>query len=155
MSAFNLKICRLISTRISIFLLVFLLWIQWPMRVFSGGNARLFNDLGQIVFAFFWVLAFAVACRTQSHLQLTSPVHQKTRHSPWRAAWRLLLTLPWAVFLVYSGWPLLLHSVHDNEKFPDSYSPGFFFIKLALVLLPVGWLLAGLRSIQKTGHVDP
>ena len=154
MSAHSLKTCWQISTRLTIFLLVFLLWIQWPMREILWGNARLFNDFGQIVFAFFWVLAFAVACTTQSHLQLTSSERIKPRNSLWTSIWSLALTLPWALFVVYSGWPLLWHSVHDNEKFPDSYSPGFFLIKFALVLLPVGLLLAGWKSIMKASRVE-
>jgi len=154
MSALSLQTCWLISTRLSIFLLVFLLWIQWPMRVFLGGNSRLFNDIGQIVFAFFWVLAFAVACSTQSHLKLTSSVHPQPEREIWRATWSLIITLPWAVFVIYSAWPLLFHSLQDNEKFPDTYSPGFYLIKLALVLLPVGLLLAGLRAFRKASHVE-
>jgi TRAP-type mannitol/chloroaromatic compound transport system permease small subunit len=154
MSAFSFPTLWRKSFHLSIFVLVFLLWIQWPMRVFSGGNARLFNDIGQIVFAFFWVLAFAVACSTQSHLKLTSSVHSKPEHTIWRTTWSLMFTLPWAVFVIYSAWPLLWHSLQDNEKFPDTYSPGFYLIKLALVLLPVGLLSAGFRAFRKASHVE-
>jgi TRAP-type mannitol/chloroaromatic compound transport system permease small subunit len=65
------------------------------------------------------------------------------------------LSLPWAIFLVYSAWPLLINSWHENEKFPDSYSPGFYLIKLALILLPVGWTLSNILSINKAYRVKP
>ena len=56
---------------LTIFLLIVLLWAQWPMRVLLLGNSRLINDMGQIVFSCFWCIAFALACVEQSHLQIS------------------------------------------------------------------------------------
>ena len=149
----SLKFLWLLVLGLPIFLLVVFLWVQWPMRVFTTGNPRLINDMGQIAFACFWVIAFGIACLTQSHLQISNNV--ATRKAAQRALSSFVLSLPWAIFLVYSAWPLLINSWHENEKFPDSYSPGFYLIKLALILLPVGWTLSNILSINKAYRVKP
>ena len=149
----SLKFLWLVFLTLPIVLLVVFLWAQWPMRVFASGNPRLINDMGQIAFAYFWVMAFAIACLSQSHLQISNNAAPTKKG---RRAWTgFVLSLPWAIFLVYSAWPLLINSWHENEKFPDSYSPGFYLIKLALILLPVGWTLSNILSINKAYRVKP
>lgn len=149
----SLKFLWLLFLALPIVLLVVFLWAQWPMRVFASGNPRLINDMGQIAFAYFWVMAFAIACLSQSHLQISNNAAPTKKG---RRAWTgFVLSLPWAIFLVYSAWPLLINSWHENEKFPDSYSPGFYLIKLALILLPVGWTLSNILSINKAYRVKP
>lgn len=149
----SLKFLWLVFLALPIFLLVVFLWAQWPMRVFASGNPRLINDMGQIAFAYFWVMAFAIACLSQSHLQISDNAAPTKKG---KRAWTgFVLSLPWAIFLVYSAWPLLINSWHENEKFPDSYSPGFYLIKLALILLPVGWTLSNILSINKAYRVKP
>ena len=114
----SLKFLRLVFLALPIFLLVVFLWAQWPMRVFASGNPRLINDMGQIAFAYFWVMAFAIACLSQSHLQISNNAAPTKKG---RRAWTgFVLSLPWAIFLVYSAWPLLINSWHENEKFPDT-----------------------------------
>ena len=149
----SLKFLWLVFLALPIFLLVVFLWAQWPMRVFASGNPRLINDMGQIAFAYFWVMAFAIACLSQSHLQISNNAAPTKKG---RRAWTgFVLSLPWAIFLVYSAWPLFINSWHENEKFPDSYSPGFYLIKLALILFPVGWTLSNILSINKAYRVKP
>ena len=149
----SLKFLWLVFLTLPVVLLVVFLWAQWPMRVFASGNPRLINDMGQIAFAYFWVMAFAIACLSQSHLQISNNAAPTKKG---RRAWTgFVLSLPWAIFLVYSAWPLLINSWHENEKFPDSYSPGFYLIKLALILLPVGWTLSNILSINKAYRVKP
>ena len=48
----------------------------------------------------------------------------------------------WALFVIIGGAHLVIPSVRMLEGFPDTYNPGYFFIKLAL------WLLAGLILAQ-------
>lgn len=149
----SLKFLWLVFLALPIVLLVVFLWIQWPMRVFASGNPRLINDMGQIAFAYFWVMAFGIACLSQSHLQISN---SGAPTNAARRAWTgFILSLPWAIFLVYSAWPLLINSWHENEKFPDSYSPGFYLIKLALVLLASAWFVANIFSINKAYRVKP
>ena len=149
----SLKFLWPVFLTLPIVLLVVFLWVQWPMRVFASGNPRLINDMGQIAFAYFWVMAFAIACLSQSHLQISNNAAPTKKG---RRAWTgFVLSLPWAIFLVYTAWPLLINSWHENEKFPDSYSPGFYLIKLALILLPVGWTLSNILSINKAYRVKP
>ena len=99
----SLKFLGLVFLALPIFLLNMFLWGQWPMRVFASGNPRLINDMGQIAFAHFWVMAFGIAYTKQSHLQISNS------GAPTNAAQRAWsgfgLSLPWAIFHVYSAWP--------------------------------------------------
>jgi hypothetical protein len=149
----SLKFLWLVVLGMPIFLLVVFLWVQWPVRVFATGNPRLINDMGQIAFAYFWVMAFGIACLTQSHLQISN--NAATTNATRRAWSSFVLSSPWAIFLFYSAWPLLINSWHENEKFPDSYSPGFYMIKLALVLLALAWVVTNILLIHKAYRVKP
>jgi len=149
----SLKFLWLVALGMPIFLLVVFLWVQWPVRVFATGNPRLINDMGQIAFAYFWVMAFGIACLTQSHLQISN--NAATTNATRRAWSSFVLSSPWAIFLFFSAWPLLINSWHENEKFPDSYSPGFYMIKLALVLLVLAWVVTNILLIHKAYRVKP
>jgi TRAP-type mannitol/chloroaromatic compound transport system permease small subunit len=154
MISFFLKNSWLTVKWLTIFLLVVLLWSQWPLRVLLLGNARLINDMGQIVFSCFWCVAFAMACVEQSHLQISLKTNKSIEQKFISRLLGFFIVFPWALFLTYSSWPLLINSWHEREKFPDSFSPGFYFIKLALFLFPVAWLIASSYSLRKTKHAQ-
>jgi hypothetical protein len=42
---------------------------------------------------------------------------------------------PWAAFVLWSSWPQVAASVGSLEKFPETFNPGYFLIKIALALL--------------------
>jgi TRAP-type mannitol/chloroaromatic compound transport system permease small subunit len=135
-------------SRSSIVLLVSMLWGQWPYRVFFGSDARAINDVGQIAFAFFVVTAFTEANLHQTHLRVNSDLNnQSSLHAyEWL---KYLFILPWVFFILYSAWPIFINSLMANEKFPDSYTSGFYFIKFALLLLPMSFLFLSLQLLIK------
>lgn len=52
-----------------------------------------------------------------------------------------MLLAAWAVLVAYHALPLFIHSFTETEKFPDTYTPGYFLIKLALLLLPLSYIV--------------
>jgi hypothetical protein len=64
--------------------------------------------------------------------------------SAWRA-WAVLACVgPWSVFVLWSGAPQIMASMHALERFSETDTPGYFLIKLALGLM---LLLIGLQAI--------
>jgi hypothetical protein len=67
-------------------------------------------------------------------------VHLGAGHGPGRPsrrrAWALLACVgPWAAFVLWSAWPQVAASVRSLEKFPETFNPGYFLIKIALALM--------------------
>ena len=58
-----------------------------------------------------------------------------------RCAAALVVLAPWALFILYSTWPVVLQSIGQLEAFPESGNPGYFLIKVALFLLALLVLL--------------
>ena len=151
----KLRCLGYVLLRSSLVFLVLMLWLQWPLRVFSVGDARFVNDLGQIAFAFFTVVAFADATRHQSHLTIHSTavaVEEKKSKSQWL---KHLVLLAWALFIVHAAWPLWVHSFQESEKFPDTYTRGFYFIKLALLLFPLSLVFYIANAFIKAVRDEP
>jgi TRAP-type C4-dicarboxylate transport system permease small subunit len=115
--------------------LCLLLFAQWPLRDLLGEGARLSNDLGQICFALYVAVAVTAATRRRSHL--AAHLHPGDVASP--ARWRIwataLCVLPWALFMLWAFAPQLADSVLRLERFGETLNPGYFVIKLALLLM--------------------
>ena len=127
-----------------------LLFLQWPLREWVPGAAsRMANDFGQVVFALYLAVAMAYATVRGLH------VHARGRwNAPRAKAWAVvLLVAPWALFLLWVAVPALAQSVRGLEHFAETLTPGYFLIRLALVLLPVLVLAAVVqRALQKAPH---
>jgi TRAP-type mannitol/chloroaromatic compound transport system permease small subunit len=127
---------------------VALLFLQWPLRDIVRAWSRDANDLGQWLFALYVAMAFTAATRAHTHLAADAVARhygERTRCCIERCG--ILFGLaPWAVFVIVGGAHLVIPSLRILEPFPDTYNPGYFFIKLAL------WLLAGLILLQ--GLID-
>ena len=83
-------------------------------------------------------MAFTAATRANTHLAadaLARHYSERTRRLA-RAAWRASRAAALGAFVVIGGASLVMQSLRTIEAFPDTYNPGYFFIKLAL------WLLA-------------
>jgi TRAP-type mannitol/chloroaromatic compound transport system permease small subunit len=127
---------------------VLLLFLQWPLRDLVRAYSREANDLGQWLFALYVAMAITAATRARTHLAtdvIARRYSARSRRFLSRAA-ALVGVLPWALFVLISGWNLVLTSLLGRETFPDTTNPGYFMIKLGL------WLLAGLMLAQ--GVVD-
>jgi TRAP-type C4-dicarboxylate transport system permease small subunit len=134
-----------------------LLFAQWPLREVFQAYSREANDLGQIIFA--WYVAAGVAAASWRGVHLV--VHashrgnaEKTAHSAadsstkWRALAAAWCVAPWAVFMLWSSFPTVVQSVANRERFAETLNPGYFAIRLALVvmlLLMLLWVGAQLR----------
>jgi TRAP-type mannitol/chloroaromatic compound transport system permease small subunit len=120
------------------------LFLQWPLRDLIHAWSREANDLGQWIFALYVAMAFTAATRAHTHLAadaLARRYSERTRE--WLARIGAAVALvPWALFVAIGGAHLVIPSLRMLEKFPDTYNPGYFLIKLAL------WLLAGLILVQ-------
>ena len=51
--------------------------------------------------------------------------------------------LPWALFVLFAGKVYVISSVLGLESFPDTNNPGYFIIKLALLVLALLVLIEG------------
>ena len=119
--------------------LALLLCLQWPLRELPGAYARWANDSAQILFALYVAVAVFAASRAGRHIALHPTADLPSATSPARYSLRqmavALCVLPWAAFMTWFGLSPTLASVLSGERFPESFSPGYFVIKLA------GWLL--------------
>lgn len=127
--------------------LALLLFSQWPLRELLQAHSRQANDVGQIVFAFYVAVAVTAASRNDVHLASFKPSHQG-RHKPRWHAWAVLAcTTPWAIFMLWAGWPLVAGSVASLERFGETLTPGYFLIKLAMVVMVLLTLLDGIARL--------
>jgi TRAP-type mannitol/chloroaromatic compound transport system permease small subunit len=116
-----------------------ILFLQWPLRDFVRAYSREANDLGQWVFALYVSLAMTFATRERTHLAVDAIAHgYSARLRGLIARWGgFLCVAPWAVFMIWTVWPTMQRSLLALEKFPDTNNFGYFFIKIAAVLLAV------------------
>lgn len=120
-----------------------LLFLQWPLRDLLQAYSREANDLAQLLFALYVSLAITYASRRRTHLAADALAHHYgpvTRAQLARAG-ALCVLVPWSVFMLYASWPIVAQSVRDLEQFPETYNPGYFVIKLALLALALLVLL--------------
>ena len=136
--------CSLAVAKWLVLPVVFLLFLQWPLRDLIQAYSREANDLGQCIFALFMAAAVTAATRERFHLAADTFAQ---RYVPARRA--LIARLgalaglaPWALFVLYASRQGVWMSLSQLESFPDTYNPGYFLVKLAL------WVLAGLLFLQ-------
>jgi TRAP-type mannitol/chloroaromatic compound transport system permease small subunit len=129
--------------------LIVLLFLQWPLREFVRAYSREANDLGQVMFALFVAVSITAATRGRTHLA----ADLMARRYPPRTR-RLLVRLgaafgllPWGVFVLIAARSNVLTSVRSLEFFQDSGNPGYFLIKIALVLMALIVILQALLDI--------
>ena len=114
-----------------------LLFAQWPLREFVQAYSREANDLGQWLFALFVAGSVTAATRDNRHIAADSFAKgylPRTR--------RILQIfgivfglIPWALFVAWSGWPVVRNSVVALERYQDTGNGGYFIVKAALLLL--------------------
>jgi TRAP-type C4-dicarboxylate transport system permease small subunit len=133
-----------------------LLFLQWPLREYLGSYSRQANDLGQLLFALYVALGVTAATRAGAHLATDALAR---RYPPRvRQVLQVLCDVfalaPWAIFLAVSAKPLILRSLDNWERFPDTGNDGYFIVKLSLWLLAGGLLLAVAIDLALGGHRD-
>lgn len=119
-----------------------LLFLQWPLRDWVQAYSPLANDMGQIIFSAYVAVAVFAASRHGGHLAAGTGAHDHPGHpKPWRAWVTLLCLGPWAAFMLWASASTVKNSVLGLEKFAETATPGYFLIKVSLVVLLVLVLL--------------
>ncbi len=127
--------------------LALLLAAQWPLRELVQAYSRQANDIAQILFAVYVAVAVTAASVAGSHL---SASHGGLPRQRWRARALLACVGPWSLFMLWSFTGPAFESARRLERFSETLNPGFFAIKLALLLLVVLVLAeALLRMLQR------
>ena len=114
-----------------------LLFLQWPLRELVQAYSREANDLAQCLFALYVSVAILCATRHGAHLATDAIAH---RYSPALRALlarvaSLAILVPGSIFVLWSSWPIVWQSVLELEAFPETFNPGYFVVKSAVMLL--------------------
>jgi TRAP-type mannitol/chloroaromatic compound transport system permease small subunit len=126
--------------------LILLLFLQLPLRDIVHGGNNTDNDFGQIVFANFFMVGIAFAMRHDAHVRV-DVLHQHLS-ARWRAVIELagtaLFTLPWLALVGWYALPIVLNSVRETERFAETFTPGYFLLKLGLCFFVI---LVGFQAV--------
>jgi TRAP-type C4-dicarboxylate transport system permease small subunit len=122
----------------------FLLFAQWPLRDLVHAYPTQANDLAQWMFALYVSVALTFATRERTHLAADAVARRYSPETRSRIAriGGFLCVAPWSLFILVVSAPAVWQSIHELEKFPETYDPGYFVIKVAT------WLLALLVLAQ-------
>src|SRR6202171_1907878 len=129
-----------------------LLFLQWPLREWLQAYSREANDLAQVLFALYVSVAITAATRHHAHLAADAfarRYHGAVRYMLMRLG-ALFVLIPWSMFVIYAAWPSVAQSVRQLEGFPETFNPGYFIIKLALLMLALLTLLQGVVDAFRT-----
>jgi TRAP-type mannitol/chloroaromatic compound transport system permease small subunit len=130
--------------------IVILLFLQWPLRSIIGLYSREANDLSQWLFALYVAASITAATRAGAHLAADTVARtysQATREWLTRAG-ALLGLIPWSIIVLVTSWSVVRDSTLLLERFPDTSNPGYFIIKLALLLMAFLVLIEGLLELM-------
>jgi TRAP-type C4-dicarboxylate transport system permease small subunit len=117
--------------------LAFLLFAQWPLRDLVQAYSREANDLGQVLFALYVAVAVTAATRDGTHLAVDVVARRysaRTRRWLARAA-AACIAAPWAIFVIVDSAGPAWQSLLQLERFADTLNPGYFLVRLAVLLL--------------------
>jgi TRAP-type mannitol/chloroaromatic compound transport system permease small subunit len=126
--------------------LIVLLFLQLPLREIVHGGNNAANDFGQIIFANFMMVGIPYAMRWDAHVRVDI-VH---RHFGQRfrafveLAGTVLLTIPWLALVGWYARPVVVNSLAETERFAETFTPGYFILKLGLLSFVV---LVALQAI--------
>jgi TRAP-type mannitol/chloroaromatic compound transport system permease small subunit len=128
---------------------VCLLFLQWPLRAVFGLYSREANDLGQWLFALYVAASIAAATRAGTHLAAdTVARHYSAATREWLTrAGAVFGLIPWSIIVLFTGWSIVRDSTLLFERFPDTGNPGYFIIKLALLLMALLVLIEGVLEL--------
>lgn len=129
-----------------------LLFLQWPLREVVQAYSREANDLAQCLFAIY--ASVAVTCATRQHAHLATDIvaqrySESTRRMLARAA-GLFVLVPWSLFVLYAAWPATVQSIRQLEAFPETFNPGYFILRIAVVLTVLLVLIQALLDVFVT-----
>ena len=142
--------CALAAAKWLVLPVVTLLFLQWPLRTMLGLYSREDNDLGQWLFAIYVAASITAATRARAHLAADTVARnysQAIRETLARAG-AVFGLIPWSVIVLVTSWSIVRDSTLLLERFPDTGNPGYFIIKLALLLMALLVLMQGLLELM-------
>ncbi len=121
-----------------------LLCVQWPLREIVQAYSIAANDLAQLLFALYVSLALTAATRDRAHLAADTFARRYTAPTRRRIAVAAAFAalLPWSLFVLIAGAPMVWRAIISLEAFPESLSPGYFIIRAGV------WVMALLILVQ-------
>jgi TRAP-type mannitol/chloroaromatic compound transport system permease small subunit len=115
---------------------VFLLFVQNPLREYLGRGQFVANDMGQLCHAAVFMIGVAYAWRWDRQVRVDLFYHRMAPRT--RALVNLVgtaaLLLPWLILVAWNSGPTVIQSVKLLERFPETGSPGFFVMKSVLLV---------------------
>jgi TRAP-type mannitol/chloroaromatic compound transport system permease small subunit len=129
--------------------IVTLLFLQWPLRSLLGAYSRQANDLGQWLFAIYVAASITAATRAKTHLAadtVSRHYSDATRQYLARAG-ALFGLIPWSIAVLVTSFDIVVNSTLLLERFPDTFDPFYFVIKMALWLLAILMLIEGVIEL--------
>ena len=127
-----------------------LLFLQWPLREWLQAYSREANDLAQVLFALY--VSVAITAATRHHAHLAADAFARRYRGPVRfrlaKVGTLFALIPWSMFVIYTAWPSVVQSIRQLEGFPETFNPGYFIIKLALLLMALLVLIEGVLELM-------
>jgi TRAP-type mannitol/chloroaromatic compound transport system permease small subunit len=115
---------------------VFLLFVQNPLREYVGRGQFFANDMGQLSYAAVFMIGCAYAWRWDRQVRMD--LFYRNMGARAKAVVNLLgtvfLLLPWLTLVAEDAVPTVIESVKHLEGFPETGSPGFFVMKSLLLV---------------------
>jgi TRAP-type C4-dicarboxylate transport system permease small subunit len=134
-----------------------LLFLQWPLREWLHAYSREANDLAQILFALY--VSVAITAATRAHTHLAAAVGARRSGGRLQRVLKrfaaLLVLAPWSSFVLYASWTSVIQSVRQLEGFPETYNPGYFLIRIALVTLALLVLVQAIADALRPPRAGP
>jgi len=131
---------------------VFLLFVQNPLREYIGRGQFFANDMGQLCHAAVFMIGIAYAWRWDRQVRVD--LFYRRMGARARAIVNLLGTLlllgPWLAFVAWDASPTALQSIKLLERFPESGSPGYFIMVSLLVVFSAMLALQALAVVARS-----
>jgi len=131
---------------------VFLLFVQNPLREYVGRGQFFANDMGQLAHAAVFMIGVAYAWRWDRQVRMDLLYRSMSPRT--RAVVNLLgtifLLLPWLAFVTWDAVPTVIDSMRLREHFPETGSPGFFVFKSILLVFAVTMWLQAIAVIARS-----
>jgi TRAP-type mannitol/chloroaromatic compound transport system permease small subunit len=131
---------------------VFLLFVQNPLREYVGRGQFFANDMGQLSHAAVFMIGVAYAWRWDRQVRVD--LFYRDMGPRTKAAVNLLgtvfLLLPWLAFVTWDSVPTVIDSVRLAERFPETGSPGFFVMKSLLLAFAATMSLQAVAVVARS-----
>lgn len=131
---------------------VFLLFIQNPLREYVGRGQFFANDMGQLSHAAVFMIGVAYAWRWDRQVRMD--LFYRSMGLRTKAVVNLLgtvfLLLPWLAIVTWDAVPTVIESVQIVERFPETGSPGFFIFKSLLLAFAATMSLQAVAVIARS-----